>query len=727
MNSRSSLLDRSSRAWIVLVLVALWQALIPSAAQATNYFVDANHPNARDSNPGTEALPWKTIGKATWNVTAGDTVYVKAGVYREGLILGRSGTSTITTGRTGPVITATPVTFAAYPGHEGKAIISAAEPVTNWRKCTGPADCAGNPNWPHIYWADVAALVQSHPVSNFAVRQVFQHGKLLPRSRYPDTGCSYPTTMPDPMKSFADDTLSQTNGYFTGAVCHIKTADWQIDQIPVASYSNGTITLSKSPRYAITTRYGYYLTSIVGEINAEGEWAYDPSKKRIYLWPRGEVPDDVEFTYREYCVYSYGGTSWNVVRGLTMRYAYTHAIWLYRSNDMTIENNTVEYNYGYGIHVQATEGASDRNQILSNTIRYSASRGIDVDARSAHTHVEGNYVYATGTASFGGDLMNGQSFAIYISSPYTRVYNNRVDRTGYSAIYVSGKTQSRDISYNYVTNVGLALADGGGLYTAGYSDVAEKDHIHHNIFADSIGCLTMDRTRETGQTPTSGTHAGIMHGIYVDEEGNNRLIEYNTVLNCRSRGICFHWAPSNLVQKNTLYGNRTAQVVFSGKKEARKILVNDTLVDNILFAASAGQKTLEVSMNYDNVRFGQSDRNYFYNPYNESHIFVSRYNDSENRWIADDLTLYEWKLLSGYDDASRDFSYLEQRPNLPLAEPRTSRIVYNTTLDTMTVDLEGKTYCDVLGNKVSGRVTLPPFESKILIATDFASSSPALP
>jgi hypothetical protein len=351
MRSRSSGCGAGCGALVVIIPVFFWRVLPPAASAAATYFVDANSPYARDTNPGTEALPFQTIGKATSLVNTGDTVFVKAGVYRETVILSRSGTSTTATGRTGAVTVTSPITLAAYPGHEGQAIINAAEPLTNWRPCTGPQQYAGNPHWEHIYWADVAALVQSHPDSNFAVRQVFQHGKLLPRSRYPDTGWSYPTSMPDPMRSFTDETLYQPNGYFTGAVCHVKTAVWQIDQIPIASFSNATI----------------------------------------------------------------------------------------------IEDNTVEDAYTFGICVQATEGACDRHQILGNTVTYSAFRGISVDRNSAHTNVEGNYVYATGTASFGGDLMNGQTHGINVTGPYTRVCRNRIDRTAYTSIYVAGPTATTSI------------------------------------------------------------------------------------------------------------------------------------------------------------------------------------------------------------------------------------------------------------------------------------------
>jgi hypothetical protein len=79
--------------------------------------------------------------------------------------------------------------------------------------------------------------------------------------------------------------------------------------------------------------------------------------------------------------------------------------------------------------------------------------------------------------------------------------------------------------------------------------------------------------------------------------------------------------------------------------------------------------------------------------YTQSHIFVSRYSNDEGRTISDDLTLYEWNLLSWYDGASREFSYLEQLPGLILAEPRTSRILFNPTLDVMTVDLKTRR-CD---------------------------------
>jgi hypothetical protein len=88
----------------VILAMVLLIAFVPLPAQATGnvYYVAKNGSN---SNPGTEAQPWLTIQKAASTLVAGDTVYVKAGTYREQVRPKNSGSA-------GNVIT-----YAAYPGN----------------------------------------------------------------------------------------------------------------------------------------------------------------------------------------------------------------------------------------------------------------------------------------------------------------------------------------------------------------------------------------------------------------------------------------------------------------------------------------------------------------------------------------------------------------------------------------------------------------------------------
>ena len=59
-------------------------------AHAATYYVSTS---GNDSNRGTESAPWRTVAHAVSTMVAGDTTYVRGGIYREGLIrFRRSGT-----------------------------------------------------------------------------------------------------------------------------------------------------------------------------------------------------------------------------------------------------------------------------------------------------------------------------------------------------------------------------------------------------------------------------------------------------------------------------------------------------------------------------------------------------------------------------------------------------------------------------------------------------------
>lgn len=73
--------------------VVLLASLSLMALQASGQTKRYASPSGSDSNPGTLASPYQTIGKAASVVNPGDTVIVMDGIYHEGLYLTRSGTS----------------------------------------------------------------------------------------------------------------------------------------------------------------------------------------------------------------------------------------------------------------------------------------------------------------------------------------------------------------------------------------------------------------------------------------------------------------------------------------------------------------------------------------------------------------------------------------------------------------------------------------------------------
>ncbi|MBN2102519.1 right-handed parallel beta-helix repeat-containing protein [bacterium] len=85
--------------------IALLFLSLFSPVMAALYYVDLNHPNASDTNPGNDpGAPWETIQKAGNTAMAEDTVYIRSGTYNERIIPQYSG------------LPDQFITFMAYPG-----------------------------------------------------------------------------------------------------------------------------------------------------------------------------------------------------------------------------------------------------------------------------------------------------------------------------------------------------------------------------------------------------------------------------------------------------------------------------------------------------------------------------------------------------------------------------------------------------------------------------------
>jgi len=76
------------RLFALLFVLAL---ITPQMGAGNIYYVAAS--NGSDNNPGTQALPWKTIQKAAKGMIAGDTVFVMGGTYNERVLITNSGNS----------------------------------------------------------------------------------------------------------------------------------------------------------------------------------------------------------------------------------------------------------------------------------------------------------------------------------------------------------------------------------------------------------------------------------------------------------------------------------------------------------------------------------------------------------------------------------------------------------------------------------------------------------
>ncbi len=111
------------------ILLAASSALVSKDAKSLEsepvksgktFVVNNRAPHASDENPGTEALPLKTIRAGANLAQPGDTVLVKAGIYREEVVPPRGGTSP-----------QRPIVYRAAPGEE--VSIRGSERIKTWK------------------------------------------------------------------------------------------------------------------------------------------------------------------------------------------------------------------------------------------------------------------------------------------------------------------------------------------------------------------------------------------------------------------------------------------------------------------------------------------------------------------------------------------------------------------------------------------------------------------
>ena len=118
---------------VVLALLLVGAGIWP--LYATEYFVDRNHAKASDKNPGSREQPFKTINGSLSKLKAGDTVWVRKGVYRESVLLSskpfaphKMSYAMMPSGKS----YAQMVNFCAWPGED--VTIKGSDLVTGWKK-----------------------------------------------------------------------------------------------------------------------------------------------------------------------------------------------------------------------------------------------------------------------------------------------------------------------------------------------------------------------------------------------------------------------------------------------------------------------------------------------------------------------------------------------------------------------------------------------------------------
>ena len=479
--------DALTSAWRLAIVVGGLSGLLSRPLVAAEFHVS---PTGDDAASGSLHQPFRTIGRASRTMTAGDVCLLHAGTYRETLTPA-SGTAS------------SPVTYQAWPGDQ--VVISGCEPVNGW---TSHAPSTFRAPWRSRLGAG---------------DQLFIDGQMVFRSRWPDNPARSLTSPPLATAGPGSDRTTircadLPAGDLRGAQVWIMSGTrWEAWTTTVESSGPGYVRFAdgNTDPHACRPGASFYLFGSHALLS-ENEW--EAAGDHLYLrLPPGVTPErlTIESKVRPYGIdlshrrhvrlkgLSLSGCSVKTDRmtedvlmeGLEARYV-SH--WETPGGSAPPKDQRV---------AMALEG---RNITIQNSTLY-GSAGSLVTLEGSRNRVVNCLISEAGYAG-----LNSECVGVFGTEQL--VSHNTIHSGGRSVVGF-GATRSK-VAFNDISRAGLLTWD-VGLLTTGNRD-AEGSEISHNWLHDNLS-------------------GGLARGIFLSTGTHNLLIHHNVVWNCWEGG--FHGEP----------------------------------------------------------------------------------------------------------------------------------------------------------------------------------------
>ena len=505
-------------------------------------------------------------------MVAGDTAYIRAGVYRETVKPVNSGTQ------------AAPITFMPYNGEA--VTVSGADviPANSWTPYRG-----------NIYQAPMAWSLVTGPDQYPIGNQIFLDSQMMIEARWPNTtlDVSHPTLAFAAGGSYVDGgsglstgTITDPNlpsrpaGYWNGATIHASLgAGWLWQTGAVVNSAANQLSFAFTPGFSsLTPGPGnpYYLSGLLSELDSPGEWFLDTVSFKLYLWtPGGDSPmqHQVEAKRRKF-TFDLSGLSFVTILGLNFVAAGVN------SDSQTQYLVLDGLNAKYISHYSAISGQpwfvgfqtgiylnGNYNVIRNSTIAFSAGTGVGLNG-SGHRAFN-NVIHDTDyNGTYASPIMAGPIASNGLVISYNTIYNS-----GRFGIYHPNFSSGR-ILHNEIYNIGLQTSDLGATY-AGNSD-GQGSEIGYTLIHDNFGLPTCYYSPNCTEK-----NLYLDDGVYLDNGSSNYIIHHNVVWNTPISIGLNSPSTNNKVYNNTFVGSNTG--LAAPYSVSGPVTMPGTVIENNIF------------------------------------------------------------------------------------------------------------------------------------------------
>jgi parallel beta-helix repeat protein len=324
---------------------------------------------------------------------------------------------------------------------------------------------------------------------------------------------------------------------------------WESYLEPVTSidYTTNTVHLGGSTWDPVGTGSRYFFFNAADQLNAPGEWYYDPVSSTVSY-----KPSDPNWTGGNAVganlsqVFAINGASNITLGGLTINGSTNNGVGIdiVNSSNITVEGDHI-YGVGTGVHLSGSTQVQIHGSEINNTV----GNAIALVNGSNYNTVAGNSIHDIGTlqAYSSGISFFGSSNNDFANNTIANI--SKFGIAGGSNLGLTDASYNNIIEYNSIDHTNLASSDGGGIMIIGTQQNLTGDIIRYNSVSNVTAAGTTSWDGTAGSTFLDPLSKLVSFGIYLDDFASGIQV-YGNVLNHNISGIDIHSGWNNTITNN---------------------------------------------------------------------------------------------------------------------------------------------------------------------------------
>jgi hypothetical protein len=303
--------------------------------------------------------------------------------------------------------------------------------------------------------------------------------------------------------------------------------DWSDEQLPIASIdaAEGTVTLGMPHRYGLAQRGRFFVTNVLEELDAPGEYWIDRSRSTVHAW----VPEDLRSRRASVSLLAtemlrFEGTRGVRIAGIGFERTRGSAIRAQGATDLAVEECRFRNIGTCALDADGTRVSIQRCEFLGI-----GGRGVRLRGGDRALLAPSGSEIADSRLLGCGRVLRSYNPAIDLEGVGHRIVRNEIAFHPHIAVFLRGNDHL--LEANDIHEVVLDTGDAGAVY-CGRDWTSHGNIIRGNLFSS-----------------IRGTDARFQNAVYLDDMASGFLVETNLFVAC-NWGILAGGGRDNTIRGN---------------------------------------------------------------------------------------------------------------------------------------------------------------------------------